>query len=699
MPHQTIAERREADLARKHEDSAKGRDIGPIPAVADPVRRERCARDFRAFCAAYFPSTFSLAWSPDHVKVIGQIEQTVLEGGLFATAMPRGSGKTSLVETACLWAVLHGHQSFVALIGSDEGHAGQMLDSLKTELEGNEALAADFPEVCFPIHALEGIAHRCKGQTSEGRRTQIGWTSGRIILPTVRDSIASGAIIKAAGLTGGLRGMKFKRPDGRTVRPGLVVLDDPQTDQSARSPSQCETRERILAGAILGLAGPGRKISGIMPCTVIARGDMADRILDRKIHPEWNGTRTKLVYEFPKAEALWEEYGRIRAASLEAGNAGKEATDFYRAHRAAMDEGAVVAWDVRHNPDELSALQHAMNLRLLDERAFHSEYQNEPLDEREAETEDLTAAQIAAKLNRRRRGEIPQDCGLLTAFIDVQQTLLYWTVCGWRDDFTGYVLDYGTFPDQTASYFTLRTAKKTIAQTVKVSGLEAQLYAALEALSNRLAVREWKREDGLTLKLDRILIDANWGESTETVYLFCRQSAHAAILTPSHGKFFGASSQPMREYRKKPGDRVGLNWRLSGTRGKRTIRHVLFDANYWKSFTFARLAAPMGSPGCLSLFGDAAHVHRLFSDHVTAEFRIRTQGRGREVDEWKQRPGKPDNHFLDCLVGAHVAASLQGATLPAVSSPAMKPDARGRVSFAEIQKRKRMNPHGIAHPQ
>ncbi len=40
-------------------------------------------------------------------------------------------------------------------------------------------------------------------------------------------------------------------PSGRR---SLVLIDDPQTDESARSPSQCAARERILAGAILGLA-------------------------------------------------------------------------------------------------------------------------------------------------------------------------------------------------------------------------------------------------------------------------------------------------------------------------------------------------------------------------------------------------------------------------------------------------------------
>ena len=105
------------------------------------------------------------------------------------------------------------------------------------------------------------------------------------------------------------------------MRPSLVVLDDPQTDESARSISQCATRESILAGAVLGLAGPGKKISGIMPCTVIRPDDMADRILDRDKHPEWNGERTKMVYSFPANEALWAKYAEIRCRES-AGRAG-----------------------------------------------------------------------------------------------------------------------------------------------------------------------------------------------------------------------------------------------------------------------------------------------------------------------------------------------------------------------------------------
>ena len=372
---------KEAARARNAALSKSGRDIGELPEVVDPGRKERAEHDFRFFCEAYFPLTFHLAWSDDHLKIIAKIEQAVLHGGLFALAMPRGSGKTTLAECACLWAVLFGHREFVCLIGSDEGHALDMLDSLKTELDGNELLLEDFPEAAFPIHCLDGIAHRANGQLYQGERTHIGWTAREIVLPSIPGSKASGAIIKVAGITGRIRGMKFKRADGRTVRPSLVVLDDPQTDESARSPSQCANRESILAGAVLGLSGPGKKISGIMPCTVIRPDDMADRILDREKHPQWQGERTKMVYAFPENEKLWEEYADIRADSLRSEQGIKVATEFYVRNREAMDAGAVVAWPVRYNHDEVSAIQHAMNLKLQDEAAFWAEYQNEPLPE------------------------------------------------------------------------------------------------------------------------------------------------------------------------------------------------------------------------------------------------------------------------------------------------------------------------------
>ncbi|MCX7669611.1 MAG: hypothetical protein N2439_06020, partial [Anaerolineae bacterium] len=176
--------------------SLAGRDIGELPPVVNAERKEKAAADFRFFCETYFPLTFHLPWSKDHLKVIARIEQAVLRGGLFALAMPRGSGKSTICECACIWAVLYGHREFVCLIGSDEGHAMDMLDSIKMELDGNDLLLEDFPEVVYPVQCLDGIANRCNGQLYKGERTHIGWTAREIVLPTMPGSTASGAIIK-----------------------------------------------------------------------------------------------------------------------------------------------------------------------------------------------------------------------------------------------------------------------------------------------------------------------------------------------------------------------------------------------------------------------------------------------------------------------------------------------------------------------
>ena len=160
------------------------------------------------------------------------------------------------------------------------------------------------------------------------------------------------------------------------------------------------------------------------------------------------------------------------------------------------------------------------------------------------------------------------------------------------------------------------------------------------------------------------LVDANWGQSTDIVYQFCRQSTHAGVIMPSHGRYVGASSKPMTEYRKQPGDRLGFNWMIPNVAGKRAIRHVIYDTNFWKSFIHTRLAMELGDKGGLTLYGRIPGVHQLLAEHLTAEYKIKTQGRGRTVDEWKIKPDRTDNHWLDCVAGCAVCASMLGAAIP-----------------------------------
>lgn len=654
---------KEAARQRSADKARAGRDIGDLPAVACPGRKARALRSFNYFCREYFPDVFYLPFSKDHELVIERIEQAVLQGGLFALAMPRGSGKTCLMQMACVWAALSGNTEFVCLVAASGDRAKDLLENIKVWFETNPLLLDDFPEVVCPIRALEGIVNRQKGQLYKGQLTRIEWAADKLVLPTIEGSKASGVVISCSGLKGSdIRGQNHARADGKVVRPSLVMIDDPQTTESAWSESQSRRREAILAGDVLGMAGPGKKISGLMACTVIRPDDMADKILDREQHPEWKGQRTKMVYAFPENEKLWAEYAQLRADSLRNDGTGKEATEFYRKNRIKMDAGAVVAWPQRHNDDELSAIQHAMNLKFRDEAAFFAEYQNEPLVESEGD-DMLSAEQIRDKLNGYPRNAVPLNCHFLTMFIDVQQKALYYLIAAWEENFTGYVIDYGTWPDQRRQFFTLRDIRRTIQQQKPQAGLEGAIYYALDQLTSEKLNRVYTREDGLELRIDQCLIDANWGQSTDVVYQFCRQSQYTRLLLPSHGKYVGASSIPFSEYKRKKGDRVGHHWRIPSTIGKRAVRHILVDTNYWKSFIQARLAVEMGDPGSLSLFGRDNNQHGLLSEHLTAEYRVRTVAHDRQVDEWKLRANRPDNHWLDCLVGAGVAASIQGAAL------------------------------------
>lgn len=666
--------------------SLAGREIGRLPPVADPNRKRAAARSLKLFCQYYFPQTFAKPFSEDHEKVIATMERAVLQGGLFALAMPRGSGKTSLCIAAALWAVLYGHHQFVLLVGATGKKGGELLRSIKTELKTNPLLVADFPEACFPIHALEGINNRAAGQRFNGQPTFMGWTKEEVVLPTIPGSMASGAIIAVAGILTASRGAQYKRPDGSTVRPSLIIADDPQTHRSAKSVTQCEDREIILKNDLLRSAGPGEKMTMIVPCTVIAEGDLADRLLNRDLNPLFSGIRTKTIYEFPTNMAMWERYWELRAEGFRRGDEGAAATEMYRENRKPMDAGAQVAWEHRVEPGDLSALQTAMNVYLSDPRAFGAEYQNEPVKLTAAvEIRLLTAIEITEKLNHLARGVVPAFGTIVNAKIDVSQDVLWWTVAAWGVEFDGALLDYGTWPSQDRAYFTLTNLQRTIADELEdAASLEEQIYEALARATDELLSREFHRADGAVMRIGSLHVDAGW--QGKTIKKFCRESKHAALLLPSHGRGVRAKDRPISEWAKQEGERRGEEWVIRRATEARGLRHLTFDSNHWKTELHKRLATHAGGRASLALFGDRSIVHRMLADHLVAEKADMVEANGRKVLEWQEQPHKPDNHWLDCLVGCAVGASIEGAEVLSHRTPPRKPRAprtRPRVSYLD----------------
>jgi len=250
--------------ARSRAQSLAGRDIGDIPPVVDHARKLRAARSFQSFAEQYFPAKFYLPWSPDHLRILGIIEQVVTAGGTFALAMPRGNGKTTLCETACLWAMLFGHTAFTVLIGATNDRAKRSLANIKTDLLCNDLLLADFPEVVYPLLCMGGDSRCCGTQQHHGSPTYIDWSADKIVMPTIASSVASNAAIWASGIAGDIRGVVHDRPDGSLIRPSHVFIDDPQTDKSARSPRERSRRESIVKSVVPRLAGPGRTVATLL---------------------------------------------------------------------------------------------------------------------------------------------------------------------------------------------------------------------------------------------------------------------------------------------------------------------------------------------------------------------------------------------------------------------------------------------------
>jgi hypothetical protein len=267
--------------------------------------------------------------------------------------------------------------------------------------------------------------------------------------------------------------------------------------------------------------------------------------------------------------------------------------------------------------------------------------------------------------------------------VDVHDALLFWKVTGWSAGFSGDVLDYGTWPKQDVSHFSMREAHNTLQRKYSCPK-EAAILAGLVELMETLFSRIWTRDDGLELRLDLLLVDGRY--LPDTVAQAVRRVNRGQAVMPSFGIPISAKQAAMSQWNPKPGERRGHYWTQGPAPSMPGLQTIKFDANHWKTHLHARYATPLGSQGCLSLFGTAPAQHRLVSEHLASEYPTTTEGRGRRLQEWQLRPGGPDNHFLDTGVGCCVAASVLGITLAGAEPASRRP--KQRVKFSDLQRQK-----------
>ncbi len=646
------------------------------PSKKSLERRRRLEPHLHKWLRYYMPDTFPDRWGTEHRQCCTTLQQCIEEGGSFALAMPRGSGKSSIGKGACVYAPLTGKRSYIVPIGASDALANEYLEFIKSQLDGtNERIAEDYSEAVGFFKALDGSALKARHQLREDeKRTGISWRAKGITFPTVLDPKGnqypfSGARIECRGITAAMKGMA-KHVGGKIFRPDFVLPDDVQTEDDALSQIACSKIENKIIGTVLALAGPRRRIACFMPCTCVERNDVSDRFLDRQKHPEFQGTKCPMFVKWPDAQdTLWKEYADIRRSAENDAEGKRLATKFYKQNRKAMDAGAVVSWPDRIRDGETSAIETAENLLIeLGESKFFAEMQQDPKDIAESAYE-LTAQTIIAHTIDTPRLIVPPAVTVIGGHADINRAGIHWALASFDQQMSPHVFDYGKTPSRGDLW------QENASEHVRQSAI----FAGLKATCDAIAEREYTR-DGVRTGPGLVLIDASY-EST-TVHRFAEQARYPFRVAPAIGR----AAQKYRYSAATLVGRPGEYCHMQRPANKRAP-YAMFCACYWREVMQRAFLSDPGAPGGCTLYHQPdPRRHMPFAEHVVAE-----KMRGKyKTDmgwrwEWHAAPGAVWD-WGDALTGCWVAAALQGLTTAGGQAPrpTRKPKQKRRIRHVEI---------------
>lgn len=644
-PVQNFAESRSArNAAVINAATARSQEIGPLPDPANPQRRERCANDNLLFAETYFSPTFYMPWAPYQREMMDAFQEVVVSGGKECHAVRRGGLKSTCARVSTLWATANGHRRFPVLVGATDDKANEHRENFFALLASSSLLVADYPEL-LPLllkYRQPKRQFRLNGQLLAVHAKDM---RGRIVFADVPGAASCEAHIAPYSVAAtDVSGLSFVRSDGVTIRPDLLVFDDVQTPQSAKSPLMTDEREEAITKTFLGLAGLGEKIAAIMVATVREHNDLTERFISRERHPDWRGRKYPSLIKQPERMDLW----NANAAKLGMGAApaeGKQlATEHYIENREEMDRGGQVAWEHDKLPDEVSALQSLMTIRAIDPSFFRCEIQQEGFVPVNTSGVKLDAQTLLLRLSHVPRGFVPDQASYLTAFVDSSDQVLWWMVCAWTKDFSGWIVDYGTWPDQRRPTFYKSDLAATISQQLPGASWEEQFVHAHNELESYL-LQDWPTQNGQARSVDLLLKDWSDGGQKPRIESQVMASQNRARLRPSKGFAPKPGRKPVHLWGDGQRDRhSGCGW---VERRSENPVHVQYNVNEWKSHAARRLLTTVGAPSAVTLPGDDPQGHRLLAEHFTSEQPKSIVYDGAPGVAWELIVGR-DNDWWDC---------------------------------------------------
>lgn len=190
--------------------------------VAELVRL--CAHDSELYGRVFFPTTFRQESPPFAKDMWAPLEDP--RERLVNLIQFRGGRKTTTLRTFASKRIAYGISRTILYIGASEADAIRSVVWLRNRVERNRFWAETFR--LYPGRKWEEtqieIEHRGFGHTV--------W-------------------VLAAGMTGSLRGINFD-----DYRPDLIIVDDPQTDESAATKQAREKTSDLIFGAVRNSLAP-----------------------------------------------------------------------------------------------------------------------------------------------------------------------------------------------------------------------------------------------------------------------------------------------------------------------------------------------------------------------------------------------------------------------------------------------------------
>jgi len=181
-------------------------------------RRELAGQSLWNFAHVYFGHYMAQPSGQFHRNLAHWLQKALLPCGRLVGACPREHAKTTWgTIILIIWAILTGKRNIV-IVGANTEEAAAKLRNVVAEIESNPLLQYDYGAALLP-------AKDAKGQ-------YVSYSDKEVIL-------ACGARIGAIGIRSKIRGQIFA-----SRRIDLLVLDDPEDDQTVESPT---LRRRTLA--------------------------------------------------------------------------------------------------------------------------------------------------------------------------------------------------------------------------------------------------------------------------------------------------------------------------------------------------------------------------------------------------------------------------------------------------------------------